>query len=373
MSTILLTANSAWYIVNFRSGLIRELQNLEHNVIVLVPDDEHIEQLKQLGCTVVSLRMDNKGTSPLRDGQLMLRFYRKLRNIRPDAIFSFTVKNNVYCGLAARWLGIPFLPNVSGLGTAFVNETWLTKIVVHLSRMAFRNLPMVIFQNDDDRALFIERGIVSLENSVQVPGSGVNLERFSLRSLPSGKITTFLLVARLIWDKGVGEFVEVARQMREAGWPVRCQILGFLDVQNHRAINRATVEAWEAEGVIQYLGAVDDVRPALAAADCVVLPTFYREGTPRSLLEGSAMGRPVITTDTPGCRDVVIEAKTGYLCEPRDITSLYAAMERFVLLSKEERVAMGLAARQRMEQVFDEMFVIKTYIDWLNKIPKQSD
>ncbi|MBW6495192.1 MAG: glycosyltransferase, partial [Burkholderiaceae bacterium] len=150
------------------------------------------------------------------------------------------------------------------------------------------------------------------------------------------------------------------------GVPVRCQILGFLDVQNRSAIDRKTVDAWQAEGVIEYLGATDDVRPTIAAADCVVLPS-YREGTPRSLLEASAMGRPIITTDAPGCRDVVDDGASGYLCALRDVASLADAMRRFAMLSPEQRATMGAEGRRKMERQFDEQIVIKAYLDWLER------
>ena len=367
MTTILMTANSSWYLANFRSGLIRAIQDRGFGVTVLAPHDEHVARLRALGCQIIPLQMDNQGTSPLRDGRLFMTFRRRLRELQPRAVLSFTVKNNVYCGLAARSANIPFLPNVSGLGTAFIKETWLTAVVTTMSRAAFRPLPMVIFQNQDDRNLFIERGIVTAESCVRVPGSGVDLTHFAPIPLPGGEVTTFLLIARLLWDKGVGEFVEAARRLRAAGVPVRCQLLGFLDVKNRSAIDRETVDAWQAEGIIEYLGATDDVRPAIAAAHCVVLPSYYREGTPRSLLEASAMGRPVITTDAPGCRDVVDDGLTGYLCAPRDVTSLAKAMERFAMLPRESRTTMAAAARRKMELGFDEQIVIDTYRGWLDR------
>lgn len=370
MTTILLTANSTWGIANYRSGLIRAIMDRGMQVTVLAPDDGHVDRLRALGCRVVLLEMDNKGTSPLQDARLFLAFRRQLRALSPQAILSFTVKNNVYCGLAARSARIPFLPNVSGLGTAFVRETWLTKVVTLLSIAAFRRLPAVIFQNPDDSALFIDRGIVSPQSCVVVPGSGVDLTRFVPTPLPQNEVTTFVLIARLLWDKGVGEFVEAARLLRTAGVPVRCQLLGFVDAKNRTAIGRDTVDAWQAEGIIDYLGATHDVRPVIAAVDCVVLPS-YREGTPRSLLEAAAMARPVITTDVPGCRSVVDHGVTGYLCQVRDAQSLAQAMERFALLPADSKASMAAAARQKMELRFDEHIVIDTYLRWLAPYTRQ--
>lgn len=365
MATILLTANTTWYIANFRMGLIRALQAREHAITVLAPLDQYADVLEKAGCKVMPLQMDNKGTSPVRDAKLLLAVWQKLRANRPDAALSFTVKNNIYVGLAARTLGIPFLPNVSGLGTGFSSEPWVASVVSLLSRAAFRPLPMVIFQNEDDRAAFVARNIVSMERTQRVAGSGVDLMRFSPAPLPNGAVIVFLLVARLLWEKGVGEFVEAARRLRAEGVRARYQLLGFLDVDNRGAIDRATVEAWQAEGLVEYLGTMDDVRPAIAGADCMVLPSFYREGVPRSLLEGAAMGRPVITTDASGCRDVVADGESGFLCKPRDVDSLTAAMRRMAQVGTERRQKMGQAARERMERVFDERLVIKTYLDWV--------
>ncbi len=366
MARILLTANTSWYLANFRTGLIRSLQALGHGVIVLAPPDEHVDRLETLGCQVVPLAMDNKGTSPIRDLQLFWRLREHIRQLKPDAVLSFTVKNNVYAGLACKSLGVPFLPTVNGLGTAFVKESWLTKIVSALSRAAFKSLPLVVFQNDDDRAMFIERRIVGSGQSVRVPGSGVDLKRFAHQSLPGDKHVVFLLIARLLWDKGVGEFVDAVRRLQEQGFPVQGKLLGFLDVENRAAIDRASVEAWQEEGVIEYLGTLTDVRPAIASADCVVLPSYYREGVPRSLLEAAAMGRPVVTTDAPGCRDVIDQGSSGLLCQPRSVDSLSGAMLEMIERGPGGRIVMSAAARTKMEREFDEEIVIETYTAWLS-------
>lgn len=368
MGHIVLTANTAWYIANFRSNLIGRLQENGHQITVLAPQSDSFEQLRALGCNVVDIKMDNKGTNPIADGRLFLTFLRHLRHLEPDAVLSFTVKNNIYGALAARKLGIPILPNVSGLGTAFVQENWLTRVVVWLSRQAFSRLPVVFFQNEEDRDQFIERGIVRRERTYRLPGSGVDLEHFSATEFPTGSETVFILIGRLLWDKGVGEFVEAARRLRARGLAVRCQILGFLDVQNTGAIDRATMDAWVSEGVIEYVGSTKDVRPNIAAAHCVVLPTNYREGVPRSLLEGGAMGRPLITTDAPGCRDTVEDGKTGFLVARRDADSVASAMSRIAEMDKSVLINMGIASRDKMVAEFDERFVLAAYESWLETL-----
>jgi glycosyltransferase involved in cell wall biosynthesis len=228
----------------------------------------------------------------------------------------------------------------------------------------------VFFQNEDDRKIFIDAGLVDGSKTERIPGSGVDLSRFVPTDNKRGSedAPIFLLIARLLWDKGVGEFVEAARLIRAHHPSVRFQLLGFLDVANPSAVSRLAVETWVAEGVIEYLGTTDDVRPFIGMADCVVLPSFYREGVPRSLLEAAAMGKPVITTDATGCRDTVDDGLTGFLCRPRDGQDLSEKMLCLLQMSVVERQEMGMRAREKMVQEFDEKIVIERYFAVLDKL-----
>ena len=363
---IVISINASWNIYNFRAGLVRSLVQSGYEVIAAAPRDDFSERLLRLGCRHFELPMDNKGTSPFRDGILFLRYYRLLRRLRPDAFLGYTIKPNVYGSIAAHLLGIPVLNNVSGLGTVFVRETWLTKIAKMLYRMALRPSQTVFFQNEEDRDLFISRGLVRGERTALLPGSGIDLDKFSPQPPPpdgnhSGSLI-FLLVARLIWEKGIGEYVEAARIVKREFPDARFQILGFLDVENRSAISRSQVQTWAGEGVIEYLGVADDVRPMLAAASCVVLPSYYPEGTPRTLLEAAAMGRPIITTDTPGCRNVVDDGVNGYLCAARDHNDLAAKMIAFLALDFARQEQMGSASRIKAETDYDEQIVVDRYL-----------
>lgn len=369
---VVLTGNTCFKIANFREGLIRALQARGAEVLVLAPVDEHGPKLEALGCQVHDLPMDRNGTAPLAEAALLRRIYRFLRRMRPDIVFGYTIKNNIYAGLACRWLGIPFIPNVTGLGPAFNETGALNRIVRGLYRQAFARSDAVFFQNPDDRATFLQAGLVTESRARLLPGSGVDLDRFIAQPMRSDKNdVTFLLVARLLWDKGVGLYVEAARSLRASHPDMRFQLLGPPDPASRSSVPLAQVEEWVSDGVIEYLGQTSDVRPALAAADCVVLPSWYREGTPRVLLEAAAVGRPVITTDMPGCRDAVVDGTTGFLCAPRDGDALAAAMSRFADLPDEARAAMGQAARARAEQAFDESLVIAAYLGWLPQSPRQ--
>lgn len=366
---VIIVLNTAWNLVNFRAGLIRALVAEGHEVVAVAPQDEYAPRLAALGCRFVALPMDNKGTHPGRDLLLFLRFLSLLRRERPDVFLGYTVKPNVYGSLAAHALGIPVVNNIAGLGAVFIRDNWLTRLVRLLYKTALSRSQHVFFQNDEDMRQFVEQGLVVADKVSRLPGSGVDLCSFYYSPMqPLGnRAFRFLLVARLLWDKGVGEFVEAARMVRRQYPAAKFQLLGFLDVKNPTAVSRAQMDEWVAEGVVEYLGVADDVQPYLAAADCVVLPS-YREGVPRSLLEAAAMGRPIVTTDAVGCRDAVSDGVNGLLCRVGDAGNLAEKMAQMIALSPEARAAMGQRGREKVEREFDERVVIKRYLDVIGRI-----
>jgi glycosyltransferase involved in cell wall biosynthesis len=363
---IVISINAAWNIVNFRLGLIRALRAAGHEVIAVAPPDGYSDRLDALGIPYVPIAMDKKGLSPLGDLLLLGRYWRLLRRLKPDLFLGYTAKPNIYGSIAAHAVGARVINNVSGLGTAFIKDGLLTRIVSTLYRFAFRRSATIFFQNEEDLALFVEKKLARPDQARLLPGSGVDLDRFRPPPPPAaGDGVTFLLVARLLWDKGVGEFVEAARRVGAMRPQARFQLLGFLDVANRTAVPRADVEQWVAEGTVEYLGEADDVRPYLAAAGCVVLPS-YREGLPRTLLEAAAMAKPLIATDVPGCRQVVTDGVNGLLCAPRDAGSLAAAMVAMIDASPERRIQWGQAGRDRIEREFDERIAAARYIEAIN-------
>jgi len=361
----MISANSSWNIYNFRAGLVRSLEQTGYEVLAAAPEDEYSSRLERLGCKYHSLSMDSKGRSPIHDSVLFLRYLHLLRRVRPDVFLGYTIKPNIYGSVAAHSLGIPVINNISGLGTVFLRETWLTRLVKLLYWGALHGSRTAFFQNEEDRNLFVRLGLLRTDRAVLIPGSGIDLDKFSPRASPANAapatFKTFLLVARLIWDKGVGEYAEAARVVKRLFPDARFQILGFLDVENRNAIPRSQMHAWVKEGNVEYLGAVDDVRPALAAASCAVLPSYYREGTPRTLLEAAAMAKPIITTDTPGCRNVVDDGVNGYLCAPRDPEDLADKLIAFLSLEPARRRQMGVASRIKVEAQYDERIVVAHY------------
>lgn len=365
--TIVLSANSDWNIVNFRGGLIRALRTAGYEPVVIAPHDPSADRrMRELDVERIPIRIDRSGLNPWADLQLIGEYKRLLRRIRPVAYLGYTIKPNVYGCFAAASLGIPAIPNISGLGTAFIRSGPLQQIVKALYRVGFRRAPRVFFQNDEDRDLFVDRKIVRTDQARVLPGSGIDLDRFRPVPLPEGP-PIFLLIGRLLRDKGVVEFVEAARQLRTEMPDGRFQLLGPIDDGNRTSVSKAELQSWIAQGVIEYLGTTDDVRPFIAAASAVVLPS-YREGMPRSLLEAAAMGRPLIATDVPGCREIVEEGRNGLLCVVKDARSLASAMRRFAGMSLEDRIAMGKAARRKVQEEFSEERVIRAYLDALAAI-----
>jgi glycosyltransferase involved in cell wall biosynthesis len=357
---VVLSINAAWNIANFRRGLVRGLQADGWEVVAMAPRDAHVPRVEALGCRFVDMPMHAGGTNPRHDWQLYRRYLAALAAERPDAFLGFTIKPNVWGSLAAQRLGIPVINNIAGLGTAFIRKSWLTAVARTLYRIGLRRSHAVLFQNEDDRRYFTTTGLVDAARTDRVPGSGVDLTHFTAVPLPGTLPVRLLFVGRLLRDKGVHELAQAARLLKAQQVPVRIALLGFLEVANRSAVARADVEAWQAEGLLDYLGSVDDVRPQIAAAHAVVLPS-YREGVPRTLLEAAAMGRPLIATDVIGCRDIVEDGVNGLRVRVRDAEHLAAQIRRFVELGGEVRASMGAASRAKVEREFDERIVVDTY------------
>lgn len=365
---IAVAANDGWGIVNYRRGLIAALQAAGFRVAVLAPDGPHSAAIRAMGVLFCPLKMQRKGRSPAGDLMVLARYRRALRRLHPAAFLGFTIKPNIYGSMAAHSLGIPVINNITGLGAMFERRGPLNRLVTLLYRLAIGRSAKVFFQNRDDRALFIERGLVTGERAGLLPGSGVDLDHFKPGPAAERDKVTFLLASRLLWAKGIREFVAAARLLKARRHDLRFRLAGPLDRPGPGAVDRADLDRWAEEGVIDYRGSFDDIRDELAEADCVVLPSYYREGTPRILLEASAMAIPVIAADSIGCRDAVTDVETGFLCAPRSTESLVAAMERIADLSVMSRRAMGAAARAKMVAEFAEPLVHRAYLDALLEI-----
>ncbi|WP_374730282.1 glycosyltransferase family 4 protein [Marinobacter sp. RI1] len=291
-----------------------------------------------------------------------------MRQYQPDFVFNFTVKMNIYCGLVCSLQGVPFANNISGLGTAFIHDSWLFRRVRQVYGLVNRKARRLFFQNEEDLSFFSEKGLLGDTPHTLLPGSGVDLQRFRPSPLPEGGPFTFIMIARLLGDKGVREYAEACRQLVAKELDVHCLLVGPLGVSNRTAISEEEVRQWQEEEVLKYSGVTEDVRPLIEKAHVLVLPS-YREGMPRTVLEAGAMGRPAIVADVPGCRQAIEPEVTGWLCEVRSAESLAQQMMRVVDMNAEELQKAGNAARQRMQAHFSEDVVVKAYLECLPHRP----
>ena len=360
---IIIVANTAWSIVNFRTNLINSLTQAGYRVVAIAPEDEYTVRIP---CEYISVKMNRRGTNPFEDILFFFKLRKIYRRLKPFAVLHFTSKVNIYGALASRKLGIYCINNISGLGSAFLGGGFISQIQQVLYRLALRYADLVFFQNKDDADYFIKKKLVRPEQLDLLPGSGIDVNKYDPKPQSNSGSFIFLMISRLIKDKGIYEYVEAAKQIKGKYTDTEFRIVGFLDHSNPSAIKKEELDSWIKEGIIDFLGRKDDVREAIAASDCVVLPS-YREGTPRILLEAASMAKPIITTNVAGCRQVVDNGKTGFLCRVRDRYDLADKMEKVMLLSESARKNMGLKGREKMKREFDEEIVIKKYLEVLER------
>ena len=367
---IILFANTEWYLFNFRLSLAKTLQAQGHEVLLISPPGEYGARLQALGFRWEALPMDRKSLNPLQELRLLAYLCQLYRREQPALVHHFTIKCVVYGSIAALLARVPARVNaVAGMGYVFTNQALkarlLRPVVRGLMRLVLNGKgARLILQNNDDVAAFAKAGLARPELTRLVMGSGVDLARFTSRA-PSGsqagagqavQPTRVVLAARLLWDKGIAEYAQAARQLKAKGLPIRFLLAGSPDLGNPAAIPQATLDGWQTDGLIELLGQVSDMAALFATADMVVLPS-YREGLPKSLIEAAACALPLVTTDVPGCREVVTHEVNGLLVPVRDAKALADAIERLHLDPAWAR-ELGLAARARALREFDEKIVI---------------
>jgi len=365
---IAVVLNTSWNIYNFRLNLIKALFREGHEVVAVAPKDEYTQKLLDIGCSYEEVKMDSRGVNPLKDLALTIELYKIYKKIKPDVILHYTIKPNIFGTIAASRLNIPAINNVCGLGTAFLKNNFLSNLAIALYRFAFRFPKLIFFQNKDDEKFFIDSKIVRKSKIDVLPGSGVDLQKFQPHtSQLNDQPFTFLLISRLIHDKGIVEYIEAIKLLKQRGVDARFKILGQIDEEHVRSIPKKLVHDWVEQGIIDYLGTAEDVRPFIDTADCVVLPS-YREGTPKSLLEAASSGKPIVATNVPGCNNIVEDEVNGLLCNTKDQTDLANKMEKMYQSDKTKLNQMGLAGRKIAEERFDENIVIGKYLDAINAV-----
>ena len=351
MKVIVFSANTSWYLYNFRRSTIQTFIDLGYKVVCFSPEDDYSKKIKELGCIWQPLYMNNKSTNPVKDFMIVLQYIRLFFKYRPTYCFNFTVKNNIYGTWAAKLLKVKAINNVSGLGTAFIHNNMTSRIVKLLYKTSQPFASTVFCQNPDDYDTLLQHKLVP-------PGSGVDIEMFnpSLRKDKTERFQ-FLFAGRILKDKGIMEMIEAFNCISQRDFPCSLTLCGFASSDNVSAIGEATIHDWERNSNIKWIGSSDDMPNVYSLADCVVLPS-YREGMPRSLLEAGAMGLPSITTDVPGCRNVIKNEFNGYICRVKDSKDLYNSMITVLKLTDDELIQVSINAREHVEKYYNESIVI---------------
>ena len=350
---ILVLANNDVGLYRFRKDLLAALLDAGHEVYISLPDGDFVPELVQLGCCFIDTPIERRGMNPLHDSKLFQQYRAMLKEVKPDLVLTYTIKPNIYGGLACRMAHIPYAVNITGLGSAIENGGWLKKFVLALYKPALKSARVVFFENAGNRDTLVATGVVPNGRDVVLNGAGVNLEDYPYQPYPQEGPVRFLFVGRVMHEKGVDELFAAAKRMkRQYGNDVEFHIVGSFE-EAYKPI----MDELEQAGVVKYHGYQSDMKPFYAMASCIVLPS-YHEGMSNVLLEGAATGRALITSDISGCREAVENGVSGYLCPTKDADALCDAMQRFVELPESWRAEMGRRGRERMEQKFSKTAVV---------------
>ncbi|WWR15475.1 glycosyltransferase family 4 protein [Lachnospiraceae bacterium JLR.KK008] len=365
MKKVLIVINFDEGLYNFRKELLEKLVASGHEVHVAVPTGEYTERLQAMGCIFHNTALNRRGTNPLQEISL-LRAYRKiLRQVQPDVTLTYTIKPNVYMGFLCGLMKIPYVTTITGLGTAVEGSGLLQRLTQLMYRVALRRARLVFFQNETNEKLFARWKIAPGRHKM-LPGSGVNLQHFARQPFPEDSETVgFLFISRIMKEKGIEQLLDAAQEIRGRHPETRFRILGFLE-EDYTGKER--FERLQREGVIEFIGSVEDVIPYIRQSQCILHPSYYPEGMSNVCLEAAACGRAVITTDRAGCRETVLDGKSGFLIREKDSQDLIDKTERFLALSVEERKRLGENGRQYMEQRFDRNLVVERYLKAVERI-----
>lgn len=362
---ILILSNHHSYTYNLRKEVISKFLDEGYEVFVTLPYGEKIKKLKELGCKYIESPLDRRGINPIKDIKLIKTYHKIIKKLKPDVVLSYTIKPNIYGGFVCRSLRIPFIANVTGLGTAVANESLLQKVLVMFYKSAFKEVSCVFFQNESNKNFFINHGI-NLKRYKVIPGSGVNISEFSYQEYPeNNEKLKFLFIGRIMRDKGIEEFMEAAKRLKKIYKNLQFDVLGPCEEEY-----RDKIELLQREKIITYHGVKNNVREYLAKCNAVIHPS-YHEGMSNVLLEAAATGRPMIASNIPGCREIFDEGVSGFGFNVKDVDSLVNAINKFIRLPYEKKKAMGIAARKKVENEFNRNIVINEYLKEVNRIMEE--
>lgn len=357
VNRVLFLVNHDVVIYNFRLELVERLLEENYEVHISSPYGERIEDLKRIGCHYHEIQMERHGMNPVSEYKLLQTYKKLLHEIEPDMILGYTIKPNIYGALAAQSKNIPFVANITGLGTAVENPGLIQKIMIILYKIAFRKIQRVFFQNEENKAFFVKHNI-AVDKHDLLPGSGVNLERFSIKEYPSDEVIRFAFISRIMKEKGIDQYLDAAKAIRNKYPNTEFHICGFCEEEYE-----GRLKEYHEKGIVIYNGMIRDVSSFLENIHCVVHPTYYPEGISNVLLEACASGRPIITTDRSGCREVVDDGVNGYMIPQKNSQLLIEAIEKMLHLSYSEKKQMGINGRQKVKREFNRQIVVEKYMD----------
>lgn len=360
MKKILFTSNVSWAMIKFRFNLLKHLIKLGHKVYIIAPYDDFVPELEKMGCICININLSRKGVNPIEDLKLTYDLYKIYKEISPNIIFNYSIKPIIYGSIASKLANVPSIAVNIGLGYTFINTNLVTKISHLLYKFSLQFPEQVWFINEDDKNEFVTRNFVKRDKTLVLPSEGIDTQYFSPINVLRTEKVVFLLIARMLWDKGVGEYYEAAKLIKTKYKNVEFQLLGNVDLENPKGIKEETLKEWHDEKIINYLGYAKDVREYISKASCIVLPS-YREGKGMTLIEAGSMDKPLIATNVEGCKDIVKDNYNGFLCEVRNTKSLAKVFEKFLNLDEKERRLMGVNSRKFVSENFDVRKVIEIY------------
>lgn len=361
---VLILANSEIGLLSFRQEIVTALVKKGYDVTISLPDGSRIEEVKALGCKVDLANINRRGMNPIEDLKLLKNYLLLLKREKPDVVLTYTIKPNIYGGLACAMKGIPYIVNITGLGTAVEKPGLLQTLTLGMYKAAMRKASCIFFQNSGNEKFFADKNIRNDIHRI-IPGSGANITKFQPAPYPASTPIKFLFISRLMKEKGIEEYFEAAKHFKKLIDDVEFHILGACEEDYQDQLKEL-----EAEGVVVYHGQQNDVRPFIDECSCLIHPTYYPEGMSNVVLEAASTARPVITTRRHGCMEAVDEGVTGFLFEERDTQGLIDQINRFLSMTVEEREEMGRKARFKMEREFDRQIVVDAYLDEIEKIFK---
>ena len=363
---VLIVGNSDVGFYKFRKELLPELQRDGKQIVVVFPEGPFRKKLEDLGCNYISIPINRRGTNVFQELLLFFRYYKVVKQVKPEVALTYTIKPNIYVNLICQHFRIPVASNITGLGSAVENAGPLRSLTVFLYRLALRRTKCVFFQNRENLEFFQERKICSCRKEL-IPGSGVNLKEFVSLPYPTGTGAEFLFVGRIMREKGIEQFLDVAEAIKARHPETQFTIIGTLEEQ----VYKERIGKLEEQGIVRFEGAQEDVHPFLRRCSCVLHPTYYPEGMSNVLLEAAASGRPVITTGRSGCGEIVDDGRTGFIARERDSQDFIEKVEAFLKLSTEQRAEMGRLGREKVAREFDRQLVMDRYREVVAEMTKE--